>query len=279
MRSLASLPKKLWLPLAIGAVPLVGGFVIVATAPSVEYKEPERAIPTVRTIEGKPTWLAFSAETGAITGTPTDADVGDTADITISVTDGRDTRSVGPFKIKIRPKDVPPTPNSPPTISGVPANAVTINQAYSFQPTASDPNTGDTLRFAISGERQVEVVVGREALESLAPIAKVGEVREGELRQRGAILRGLLAERHQAIRLGEWQRLEQDGVDDAENRGVAANPEREREDGDRAVGGLLPQHARPVAHVPPETIPEHGPLLVITRYADRERVRTVPRIR
>ena len=103
------------------------------------------------TIEGKPTWMAFSAETGAITGTPTDADVGDTADITISVTDGRDTRSVGPFKIKIRPKDVPPTPNSPPTISGVPANAVTINQAYTFQPTASDPNTGDTLRFAISG--------------------------------------------------------------------------------------------------------------------------------
>jgi Putative Ig domain len=103
------------------------------------------------TIEGKPTWMAFNTETGAITGTPTDADVGDTADITISVTDGRDTRSVGPFKIKIRPKDVPPTQNSPPTISGVPANAVTINQAYSFQPAASDPNTGDTLRFAISG--------------------------------------------------------------------------------------------------------------------------------
>jgi len=103
------------------------------------------------TIEGKPTWLAFSAETGAITGTPTDADVGDTGDITISVSDGRDTRSVGPFRIKIKPKDVPPTPNSPPTISGVPANAVTINQTYSFQPTASDPNTTDTLRFAISG--------------------------------------------------------------------------------------------------------------------------------
>jgi hypothetical protein len=103
------------------------------------------------TIEGKPTWLTFSAETGAITGTPTDADVGDTADITISVTDGRDTRSVGPFKIKVRPKDVPPTQNSPPTISGVPANAVTINQAYSFQPSASDPNSTDTLRFAISG--------------------------------------------------------------------------------------------------------------------------------
>ena len=103
------------------------------------------------TIEGKPTWMAFNTETGAATGTPTDADVGDTADITISVTDGRDTRSVGPFRIKVKPRDVPPTQNSPPTISGVPANAVTINQAYSFQPSASDPNSTDTLRFAISG--------------------------------------------------------------------------------------------------------------------------------
>jgi hypothetical protein len=103
------------------------------------------------TVEGKPNWMSFSAETGALDGTPTDADIGDTADITISVTDGRDTRSVGPFKIKVKPKDVPPAANSPPTISGVPANAVTINQAYSFQPTASDPNTADTLRFVISG--------------------------------------------------------------------------------------------------------------------------------
>lgn len=102
------------------------------------------------TIENKPMWAAFSTETGALTGTPTDADVGDTTDITISVTDGNDTRSVGPFKIKIKPRNVPPTANSPPTISGVPANAVTINQAYSFQPSASDPNN-DTLRFVISG--------------------------------------------------------------------------------------------------------------------------------
>jgi hypothetical protein len=103
------------------------------------------------TVENKPAWATFNTETGTLAGTPTDADIGDTSDITISVTDGRDTRSVGPFKIKIKPRDQPPTANSPPTISGVPANAVTINQAYSFQPSASDPNSGDTLRFVISG--------------------------------------------------------------------------------------------------------------------------------
>ena len=44
------LSRKTIIPLAIAAVSLFGAFVIVATAPSVEHKEPERAIPTVRTI-------------------------------------------------------------------------------------------------------------------------------------------------------------------------------------------------------------------------------------
>jgi hypothetical protein len=103
------------------------------------------------TIQNKPAWATFSAETGALAGTPGDADVGETQDITISVTDGRDTRSVGPFRIAIRARtQTPPPANSPPMISGVPANAVTVNQAYSFTPSASDPNN-DTLRFVISG--------------------------------------------------------------------------------------------------------------------------------
>lgn len=102
------------------------------------------------TIQNAPSWATFSDESGTLSGTPTDADVGDTSDITISVTDGRDTRSVGPFRIAIKPRNqTPPPSNSPPTISGTAAGAVTINQAYSFTPSASDAN-GDTLRFAIS---------------------------------------------------------------------------------------------------------------------------------
>jgi hypothetical protein len=101
------------------------------------------------TIENKPGWASFDPETGTLTGTPGDADVGDSLDITINVSDGRDQRSVGPFRINTKPRKQPPAANAPPTISGVPGNAVTINQAYSFMPSASDAN-GDRLRFAIS---------------------------------------------------------------------------------------------------------------------------------
>jgi RND family efflux transporter MFP subunit len=54
-----TLVQKLWAPLGIAALSLVGAFVLVATAPSVEYKEPERAIPTVRTISAEPTTLRY----------------------------------------------------------------------------------------------------------------------------------------------------------------------------------------------------------------------------
>lgn len=41
-----------------------------------------------------------------------------------------------------------PSANNPPTISGNPSAAVTIGEAYSFTPTASDPD-GDPLTFSI----------------------------------------------------------------------------------------------------------------------------------
>ena len=99
-------------------------------------------------IENKPTWATFNTETGELKGTPGDADVGDSADITISVTAGVDKRSIGPFTINTKGRQ-PPPPNQPPTISGTPAGSVEINQDYSFTPSASDPNN-DKLRFAIA---------------------------------------------------------------------------------------------------------------------------------
>jgi hypothetical protein len=102
------------------------------------------------TITNKPDWATFNDETGVLSGTPQDANVGDSEDITITVTDGRDTRSIGPFKIKVNGRTETPLPgNNAPTISGVPATSVMVDQAYSFQPAAEDPD-GDKLRFSIS---------------------------------------------------------------------------------------------------------------------------------
>ena len=121
------------------------------------------------TIANKPDWAQFSDETGALSGTPSDAHVGETSDITITVTDGRDARSIGPFRIRINPRNqpspppsTPPPPTNPPppsnpppptntapTISGMPGGAVMVDESYGFQPIASDPD-GDTLRFSIS---------------------------------------------------------------------------------------------------------------------------------
>lgn len=101
-------------------------------------------------ITNKPTWATFNVETGALTGVPADGDVGETSDITITVTDGRDERAIGPFKIRIRSRSEPPPPtNTAPTISGTPATSVTAGTAYRFQPTAADAD-GNQLTFSIS---------------------------------------------------------------------------------------------------------------------------------
>jgi hypothetical protein len=103
-------------------------------------------------ITNQPAWAQFNDDDGTLSGTPGTADVGQTADITITVTDGRDTRSVGPFNIEITARPATPTPaptNTAPTISGTATTSVDVNAAYRFQPFASD-NDGNTLRFSIS---------------------------------------------------------------------------------------------------------------------------------
>lgn len=101
-------------------------------------------------ITNKPVWAQFSADTGALTGVPGDSDVGETSDITITVTDGRDQRAVGPFRIRIKPRDeTPPPTNNAPTISGAAPASVDVGAAYNFMPQAADAD-GDRLSFSIS---------------------------------------------------------------------------------------------------------------------------------
>ena len=100
-------------------------------------------------ITNKPDWAQFNVETGALQGMPGDANVGDTPDVTITVTDGREKRAVGPFKVRVNPRNYQRPPNTPPTISGTPAGTVLVNDTYTFQPSAADAD-GNKLSFSIS---------------------------------------------------------------------------------------------------------------------------------
>ena len=102
-------------------------------------------------IGGQPGWANFDTATGALTGTPASGDAGTYAGIVISVTDGEFTASLPAFTITVTAPEPPPPANEPPTISGSPATSVEEGQAYSFTPTASDPND-DVLTFSIAGQ-------------------------------------------------------------------------------------------------------------------------------
>ena len=64
-------------------------------------------------------------------------------------------------------------------------------------------------------------------------------------------------DQHEAPRVGKRQRPEQDGVDDAEDGRVRADPETQREHGDEGEGRRPPQHARAVPHVLRDVL-QHG---------------------
>src|SRR5580698_8272340 len=63
-------------------------------------------------IQGKPTWAAFNASTGALTGTPAAANEGTTAGITISASNGSSTASIGPFAIAVNAPPAGPATGS-----------------------------------------------------------------------------------------------------------------------------------------------------------------------
>jgi hypothetical protein len=97
------------------------------------------------TITNRPSWLTFTSATGAVSGTPTSANIGSTAPIVIMVSDGQATASLQ-FTITVS-NEAPPA-NRAPTISGTPATSVTAGSAYSFRPVGSDPD-GNSLSYSI----------------------------------------------------------------------------------------------------------------------------------
>jgi hypothetical protein len=102
-------------------------------------------------IANLPSWASFDALSGELAGTPDSGDVGTFAGIVISVSDGSASRSLPAFAITVSAGTPPPADNRAPVIGGTPASALTVGDAYSFRPTASDPD-GQALSFSISGK-------------------------------------------------------------------------------------------------------------------------------
>jgi hypothetical protein len=96
-----------------------------------------------------PAWATFNASTGALTGMPTEANVGMTEMIVIEVSDSKAIAQLPAFRIQISSQaTTPPPTNVAPTITGSPAIIATVGQAYTFQPVGADAN-GDILTYSI----------------------------------------------------------------------------------------------------------------------------------
>jgi len=116
---------------------------------------------------GLPAWVSLDTLTGRLSGSPVDTDVGQSADIVLSVSDGTATTALPTFRIQIVARPVAPAPTPPPaptptpapapvvnaspTLSGSPAATVVAGTAYAFTPVANDPDTL-TLTFSITNK-------------------------------------------------------------------------------------------------------------------------------
>ncbi len=136
---------------APNAAPTIGGSpaptVTVGSAYSfTPVASDEDGDPLTFSIQNKPTWANFSSTTGRLSGTPSASQIGTTAGVVISVSDGRASASLAPFDLTVSGP-----PNHAPVISGNPGSTVAAGSAYRFAPTASDAD-GDSLRFTIQNK-------------------------------------------------------------------------------------------------------------------------------
>ena len=101
--------------------------------------------PLIFGIDAKPAWAAFNTSTGQISGTPAAADVGTYRGIVVWVSDGKSQTLLPAFDLTVSGTS---TTNRAPLISGTPTTSVVAGTAYTFRPTASDPD-GNVLTFSI----------------------------------------------------------------------------------------------------------------------------------
>ena len=99
----------------------------------------------------------------------------------------------------------------------------------------------ELFRIAAAGQRERVADRQREIAEHLLPLLHFEEARIGEADAREVLRLVRRAQSDQPVRLAIRQRTQEDRVDDAEERDVRADAEREAEDGDQREAGRLEQ--------------------------------------
>ena len=108
----------------------------------------------------------------------------------------------------------------------------------------------DALRLVAAEQIEVGAGVRRQPRQARRLSAIVDDLPHRQPRPR--LARRRVPEEHQLVRLPVRQRFEDDALDDAEDRGVRADAEREREHGQRGESGAADEEAPAVTNVLPE---------------------------
>ncbi len=100
------------------------------------------------------------------------------------------------------------------------------------------------LRFGAAEEDELHVVVLNDGVEAAIPSAVVHQFRDGNAAPHDPGAGGGLAKHQQALAVLVGERLEEDGVDDAEDGGVGADAEAEHDDGGDGEAEIFAHHAQ-----------------------------------
>lgn len=104
-------------------------------------------------ISNKPSWASFNTATGQLSGTPTTANVGSYANVTISVSDGKASASLTPFTITVN--SAPVTTGSAtltwtrPTLN---SDGSTLTDLYSYKIYYGTSSTALNSSVVVSGD-------------------------------------------------------------------------------------------------------------------------------
>jgi hypothetical protein len=137
------------------SAPLISGSPVTTLSAGSPYNfTPSSADPDGDTLTfaatNVPAWATFNTTTGALTGTPAEANVGMTQMIQIEVSDSKAITQLPAFRIQVTSNATTPPPvNRAPTIAGTPAGTATVGQTYTFAPVGQDAD-GDTLTYSIT---------------------------------------------------------------------------------------------------------------------------------